>query len=62
MKENLKSARDTNVTIARRESLSAQDNNVTIEFQSILKCTRYQQDNPMKENPIRAPDTNITIE
>ena len=47
MKGNLKSARDTNAITNDRES---------------QKCARYEDNNPMKENPKSVQETIVIIE
>ena len=62
MKENPKSAWDTNVTILWKRILKVHE---MLTYHSILretyKCARYKGNNLMKENPKSARDSNVTV-
>ena len=63
MKQNPKSAEDTNVTIQSnrivkvREILTKQPNQTKYS-----KCARYWDNNPIRKNSKSARDTNVTIQ
>ena len=60
--ENPKSARDTNKIVKWQNPKGACDTNVIINLKRILKGARYKHNNQMKENSKSARDTNVIID